>query len=130
MPAMRAGDVVLRPQMRAHADGCGLLARVKMHKTGYAALREFFLDALLKAANRHHVAIRLEQFLAAELHGVLPVYGAGRNTACFAAASQSWLGSTSGSRDLAQGDRPESPDIDPDIELPCLRLHPAVAVAV
>jgi hypothetical protein len=59
--------------MRAHADRRRLLARIKMHKTGYAALREFFLNALLKAADRHHVAIRLEQFLAAELHGVLPV---------------------------------------------------------
>src|SRR6516225_9310567 len=72
VPAMSAGDVVLRPQMAAHAGG-GLLAGVEMDKARDAALRKFVLYPLLKAADRDHVAIGLEQFLAAQLHGILPI---------------------------------------------------------
>ena len=57
VPAMGAGDVILRPQMRAHADRSGLLAGIEMDKTGDAALRELFLHPFLEAADRRHVAI-------------------------------------------------------------------------
>ena len=59
VPAMGAGDVVLRPEMRAHADGRSLLAGIEVDKPGDAALRELFLHALLEAADRDHVAIGL-----------------------------------------------------------------------
>ena len=72
VPAMGAGDVVLRPEMRADADRGGLLAGIEMDKAGNAALRELLLHPLLEAADRRHVAIGLEQFLAAQLHRSLP----------------------------------------------------------
>ncbi len=72
VPAMGAGDVVLGPEMHAHADGRGFLAGIEMDEAGDAALRELLLHPLLEAADRHHAAIGPEQFLAAHLHGALP----------------------------------------------------------
>ena len=73
VPAMGAGDVILRAEMLAHADGGGLLAGIEMHKTGNAALRELVLHPFLELADRRHAAIGVEQFLAVQLHGVLPI---------------------------------------------------------
>src|SRR5580704_5945516 len=72
MPAMSAGDVVLRPQMHADTDGGGLFAGVKMDKARYAAFRELVLHPFLELADRRHVTISFEQFLAAQLHGHPP----------------------------------------------------------
>src|SRR5271165_2600701 len=72
MAAMGARDVVPWPEMRADADGCGFLPSIEVDKSGNAALRELFLHALLEAADRDHVAIGLQQFFAAQLHGTLP----------------------------------------------------------
>src|ERR1700730_6291690 len=44
--------------------------------------------------------------------------------------SQSLPGATSACQNLADSDRPEPPKIDPDIELPRLRLQPSVTMAV
>ena len=70
--AMGRGDVVLGPEMRAHADRGGFLAGIEMDKAGDAAFRELLLHPLLEAADRGHVAIGADQLLAAQLHGVLP----------------------------------------------------------
>src|SRR5690242_13316069 len=43
-----------------------------MDKPRDVALRKLFLHALLEAADRDHVAIGLQQFFAAQLHGTLP----------------------------------------------------------
>jgi len=43
-----------------------------MHKSGNSALREFFLDALLEAADRDHVTISADQLVAIQLHGTPP----------------------------------------------------------
>ncbi len=59
--------------MHANSDGGGLLAGIEMHKTGNAAFRELVLHAFLELADRRHVTIGFEQFLAAELHAVLPL---------------------------------------------------------
>src|SRR5215472_11428176 len=47
-----------------------------MNKAWNAALRELLLHALLEATDRDHVTIGVEQFLAAQLHVILPVLGA------------------------------------------------------
>jgi hypothetical protein len=88
VPAMGAGDLILRPQMHADADRRRLLAGVEMDKARYAAFRELVLHAFLELADRRHVTIGFEQFLAAQLHGVLPLLQLRADTACFAAASQ------------------------------------------
>ena len=72
-PRWGAGDVILRPQIHADADRGSLLTGVEMHKTGNAAFRELFLHAFLELADRRHVTIGFEQFLAAELHAILPL---------------------------------------------------------
>src|SRR6516162_4606087 len=58
--------------MRADADGCSFFAGVEVDKSGDPALRELFLHALFEAADRDHVTIGLQQFLAVQLHGTLP----------------------------------------------------------
>src|SRR5579871_5662456 len=73
--AMGRGDVVLGAEMLAHADRRGLLAGIEMDKTRDAALRELLLNPLLEAPDRHHAAIGAQQFLAAQLHGILPRRG-------------------------------------------------------
>jgi hypothetical protein len=67
---MGAGDVILRPEMRADADGGRFLAGIKMDETGNPALGELLLHPFLETADRDHVTIGLEQFLAADV--VLP----------------------------------------------------------
>src|SRR5262249_40604571 len=57
-------------------------------------------------------------------------YGAGCDTACSRAASQSPLDPPRARQDFGQGNGPELPDIDADIELPRLRLQSAMAMAV
>src|SRR5262249_17834059 len=68
-----------------------LLASIEMDKAGYAAFRELLLDTFLEAADRHHVTIGPDQFLAAQLHFTLPVLRRGADTACSAAAPHSRL---------------------------------------
>src|SRR4029077_20629113 len=72
MAAMGAGDIVPGPEMGADADGGGLLAGIEMDKARDAALGELFLHPLLEAADRRHVAIRLQQFVALQLHPFPP----------------------------------------------------------
>ena len=56
MAAMRARDVVVRPEMAANADRRGFLAGVEMHEARDMSLGEFVLYALLEPADRNHVA--------------------------------------------------------------------------
>src|SRR6266852_8627365 len=101
-----------------------------MDKSRDAALREFFLHPLLETADRGHVAIGLQQFLAAQLHGVLPSISRGAPILHARRRFHNPPPSTAAVQDFAEGDRAEPPDVDADVELPRLWLQPAVAVAV
>ena len=70
--AMGGGDVVLVVQMQADADRGRLLAGIEMDEAGDVACRELLVDGVLERADGPHLPVRLEQFVAAELHVGLP----------------------------------------------------------
>ena len=73
VPAMRGGDPVGWPQMRADADCGRLLADVEMQEARRLALAAGDLRRAFEAPQQHHLLIEAEQCVAVESFGQLPV---------------------------------------------------------
>jgi hypothetical protein len=75
--AVGGGDRVAVVEVRADADGRGLLARVQVHEAGDVAARELVVHALLELADGLHRAVGVEQLVGGELLAGGAFQGAG-----------------------------------------------------
>ena len=67
--AVRAGDVVLVGERRAHTCRRGFLTNRHMHEAGHFALFEQVTQTFFELADRLHGTVHLEQFVLANLCG-------------------------------------------------------------
>src|SRR5439155_24864911 len=78
VPAVRAGDVVVVPQVHADAGGRGLFARVQVHEPGDLPGRELRVHALLELADRAHGAVGLQELCFRQLRHLTASFRANR----------------------------------------------------
>src|SRR5262245_9791876 len=65
--AMRAGDVIVRPQRFAHAHGHGLFAYIKVRQAGHQSARVEIVHLLFEQPDRHHPPVHADPLLGPRL---------------------------------------------------------------
>src|ERR1700691_2771923 len=65
MSAVRAGDVVVRPQRLADSDRYRFFPRIQMGQSRHQGARVEFVDLLLEQANAHHATVGVDPMIRA-----------------------------------------------------------------